>query len=477
MQQARGPKAFIPDFDLHDAPMLPESLWCLVSAALVVAQSRQQLLLDRLRPSDDSLVFTVPASDNLTISVALCATGTSPRFFVTNVSSSEVDPGPSGGTDVYEIELNDGYGSFNGPFANGGVLAVSDGADVAYEVGVSENGPMHEILPEMPFFGDSSGNQAIIFSPPVASWSAEIPTYPNYTLPPANLSVPAAPSISSNFSIILSRTTSSMLTGCALKSQTSTGTVADQRLWLKDEDGWRSQWTIEGLSPSTNYTAYAVIADSKVSGPLYFRTKSASFSCPLISQLPYCPSIAYAVPLPQPSNPFTMYNASNLPLAISGPLLSSLTNFTTTLTTYACGRDDYSPLVSCNDCQREYRRWLCTVSFPRCAEDTSSSSSSDDSAQKVFSALSSQPTSAQPRNPTFPPYTETYTVLQPCIERCTAVDRACPAFLGIKCPVPRFNAASSYGVGYIDNGEDGIEGEGLTGVAQDAYGNVWCNLG
>ena len=35
----------------------------------------------------------------------------------------------------------------------------------------------------------------------------------------------------------------------------------------------------------------------------------------------------------------------------------------------------------------------------------------------------------------------------------------------------------SYGVGFIDRGDAGVEGQGLTGVSQDLYGNVWCNSG
>jgi calcium channel MID1 len=38
----------------------------------------------------------------------------------------------------------------------------------------------------------------------------------------------------------------------------------------------------------------------------------------------------------------------------------------------------------------------------------------------------------------------------------------------------QFNAAASYGVGYID-GADGKQNEGLTGHSQDRFGNVWCH--
>lgn len=57
------------------------------------------------------------------------------------------------------------------------------------------------------------------------------------------------------------------------------------------------------------------------------------------------------------------------------------------------------------------------------------------------------------------------------------MDRACPIFLGISCPLPEYNAAVSYGVGYIDGGTysgDWIEGGGTTNAAQDRWGNIWC---
>lgn len=160
-----------------------------------------------------------------------------------------------------------------------------------------------------------------------------------------------------------------------------------------------------------------------------------------------------------------------------------MTNFTTTLLTFACGRDMYSPIQSCADCQNAYRKWLCSVSFTRCSEPSSGSTSnssssplaSGDSAQQPLSALVPQPTNATTRNPNMPSLGNSYTALLPCLETCTAVDRACPNFLGFKCPVVRFNAASSYGVGFVDSGEDGVQGQGVTGSYQDQWGNIWCN--
>lgn len=202
----------------------------------------------------------------------------------------------------------------------------------------------------------------------------------------------------------------------------------------------------------------------------------ASFACPLVHSLPYCPSVAYAVPLPPPPSIISAYDSMSIPSDITNPLLQYMTNFTTTLLTMACGRDLYSPLRTCADCQRAYRKWLCSVSFTRCGEATPNNAvSSASQSSTLQSALASQTASAAPRNTNLPTFGQPYNALLPCLETCTAVDRMCPNFLGFKCPVVRFNAADSYGVGYVDSGEDGVEGEGSTGNMQDRWGNVWCN--
>lgn len=205
--------------------------------------------------------------------------------------------------------------------------------------------------------------------------------------------------------------------------------------------------------------------------------------------------MAYSVPLPAPPSGATAYDGTNVPTEVTTPLLSYMANFTTTLTTFACGRDWYSPIVGCDDCQREFRKWLCSISFPRCSEPSPenpngftatpaessatglSATKQTDAAgvQRVLSALQPQETRDAPRNPFLPPLGSPYKMLLPCLEQCNQVDRACPPFLQFKCPTSAFNAAASYGVGYIDSA-DGNQNGGLTGVAQDRWGNVWCNM-
>lgn len=216
--------------------------------------------------------------------------------------------------------------------------------------------------------------------------------------------------------------------------------------------------------------------------PLSSDIASAFFSCPLVHSLSYCPLVSYAVPLPDPPFPLTAHNATTLPNTLTVPLLSYMTNFTATLLTFACGRDWYTPLQSCESCQAAYRNWLCAVSFPRCGEapPTTAAAGATQAAQTVFPALLPQTSGAPPRNPNLPAFpASSYEVLLPCLETCNAVDRACPNFLGFTCPVPNFNANQSYGVGFVDGtaragGGEWTQGGGSTGVPQDRWGNIWC---
>ena len=223
---------------------------------------------------------------------------------------------------------------------------------------------------------------------------------------------------------------------------------------------------------------------------------AASFSCQLVHALPFCPTTAYSMPLPEPPSNALAYDASNLPDNLTTPLLSYLTNFTTSLLTVACGRDYYSPLQTCADCQLAYRRWLCAVSLPRCGEipllnngNGSNTPSAEPQPQPQPQqqgamavpltppppALQAQPSGAPWRNPALGNASADYNVLLPCVETCQAADRACPIFLGFKCPRVETTAGSSYGVGFIDGLDVNGPGGGLVGGAQDQWGNLFCN--
>ncbi|KAF9260985.1 hypothetical protein L218DRAFT_931582 [Marasmius fiardii PR-910] len=437
--------------------------------------------------ANSNTTFPIPNSLNLTISISICSF--SAKFFLTNNSDET----------VVNLPVNDGVRVFSGSFEKGGILTVeSGGGSGTVQLGLSEKGPLQERLTNFPLLGDTTSNQALLFSPPYASEPNSEPAYPNYTLP---VSTPlTVPSSTPNYTLVLSPTSVGTQLGCVLQNFTAAGTgtqgnVANRTQWLRDaREGWREQLLVDGLSPQTNYTAFFVEGGKKVSGPTYFVTKSSSFSCPLAASLPFCPGVSYGVPLPPPAAPSTVYDGSNIPQNIADSVTEHLTNFTTTLTTFACGRDLYSPLQSCSDCQREYRKWLCAIAFPRCGEASSSStfvpasqSSQNQQRRHLFaravdtvSALAPVASTAPSRSPFFPPFNASYNVLLPCIETCQATDRACPHTLGFKCPpTSRFVdiAKQSYGVGVIDGLDHDQQRLGFAGVSSDTWGNVWCNGG
>ncbi|KAI9439066.1 stretch-activated Ca2+-permeable channel component-domain-containing protein [Lactarius indigo] len=497
--------------------MLPQFLWAAVVSFLLAgvppvrAQTTTGLSFDtpvtltgkNFSTTSAPVLFSLPSSSSdVTISLALCAVASTnpPHVFVSNSSDSQVVPGPNGGADVFGVQIGAlGLGNFTlglSPESTGGLLAVYGGASSdSLEIGVTQGTtPLHAPVPDLPFFGDSTANEVLLFSPPfLPPEPAPQPTFPNYTLPQANTSLPSAPPSqnSPNFTLFLAPLSVGLSalpqTACAIRAGVTSNTQAAQsakvlaeQLWLRDALGWRREWLVGQLTPLTNYSVYAIQDGTRLGGPIYFTTKSVSFSCQLVHALPYCPTTAYAVPLPAPPSRALAYNASNLPTSLTTPLLGYLTNFTTSLLTTACGRDAYSPLQTCADCQAAYRRWLCSISLPRCGEfsQTPPDSQQPQPQQTLAApapALAPQTSDNKPRNAALG-NAGNYTALLPCIETCNSVDRACPVFLGFRCPLPQFTANASYGVGYIDSANGEVKDGGIPGVPQDRWGNVFCNV-
>lgn len=264
--------------------LLPAALLLLLNAAISAAQTRKSLAIGSVTPdlAPNPPFYTLPTANLLAISIALCSGTTDtavPRFFVTN-SSSDASPGPDGGPDVFEIVLNQGHGNWTGTFPSGGVLGVQLVAQVPFEIGVSDDQPIHEVFDTGALFGDTTATQALLFSPPFSPPELEDPQYPNYTLPSASPSIPAAPSDPINYTLIVSPTSNALSsmqqTACMISTQKSTGIVASQDLWLRDASGWRTEWLMTGLTAKTNYTAYVIMDAHKVSKPMFFTTKSCT---------------------------------------------------------------------------------------------------------------------------------------------------------------------------------------------------------
>jgi calcium channel MID1 len=146
---------------------------------------------------------------------------------------------------------------------------------------------LHQLSSDPLYLGDSTSNEAILFSPALYTSSPPAPSYPNYTLPSANRTLSAPPSwlAASNFSLAIFPTSSSPishkpLTGCALKAAANgTGNILNQTLWQRDMETWRNEWLVGGLTPLTNYTVFSIVNGTRVSGPSYFETKSGKDPC------------------------------------------------------------------------------------------------------------------------------------------------------------------------------------------------------
>lgn len=95
----------------------------------------------------------------------------------------------------------------------------------------------------------------------------------------------------------------------------------------------------------------------------------ADFPCPLLYTSPtsICPSLTYAAALPESETSAGLL--TSLPSNLTSIIETYLASFATTLSTYACGRDNYSPVSSCEMCYEVYREWLCRSLVPRVSRD------------------------------------------------------------------------------------------------------------
>ncbi|EIW69653.1 hypothetical protein TREMEDRAFT_62522 [Tremella mesenterica DSM 1558] len=522
------------------------------------------LALSPLNLSHPSLSLSLPQSDSLYVTLNLCSlssntsllptirlsTSDPPSFILGSRTSVDVTSGGfhsspnkrSRSGITWELEWDRGFANWTSSSLSASVnlligLGLSDdGIDtsvitnadgnVVVQIGLSSQKPIHSLSPTFPLLGDTTSTTALIFSP-ILQYSPQIqPTYPVYTFPQAQLTLPSfSPSTPTNFSstnmsLMLLPTNESPTTqgldhsSCAVRLVNDTKGISttnniifnsSEPTWMSvgGEKGFRVFWVVGGLTAGgTNYTAWVVDDQGMLSRPIWLTTKEGD----LIS----------------PTSPI-----STLPQAIVDLVTSSLEAFSVSLTTTACGRDQYSHVSTCLDCYTAYRDWVCRVTIPRCGSSLPISSTSPFQSQNVI-ALSSttqgtdiqerqnseqdlrvevrnyddrnllkqiemkrinddekvlppgpftiQRTSTSARIPSLDPvYTYDYLELLPCLSTCNAVDRACPAVLLFRCPSRSVRTANeSYAFYGHDN--DVGDGSGVTGQsASDRWGNVWCN--
>ncbi|WAQ89759.1 hypothetical protein PtA15_11A450 [Puccinia triticina] len=235
-------------------------------------------------------------------------------------------------------------------------------------------------------------------------------------------------------------------TGLGSFSSQPTGNASDHDYRISDSAaGLRTQYLITNLAPATNYSAWLFqpgpVVDNVPTGRLWpyisFRTKSTK-NCRLLHDLPFCPSVAYAVPASpslSTSAVVAQYNRS-----VSG----HLANFRTVVSTYPCNNDTsgrYSFVTGCGDCLRAYTDWACAVALPRCVDPPAPDPTG--TTQLVFARP--DPASSRTPNISDPGGMYPYVELPPCASLCTLVAATCPPLLGWACPLPSVSRNASMG--------------------------------
>ncbi|KAL9931833.1 hypothetical protein V8E36_009383 [Tilletia maclaganii] len=247
----------------------------------------------------------------------------------------------------------------------------------------------------------------------------------------------------------------------------------------------RVQIKIVELSPATNYTVWMRytqpqfprvplgVMDSILYPAIKMLTKSSP-NCRLVSDLDFCPSVAYSIPIAPGIETAVAIAAANLTIT------PNMANFTRMINTFPCGDPyfgSYSVVSTCEDCKNAYRDWLCAVVLPRCTDPIAPELSA---ASQLGTELTGAPTGTNTRllpyivnrnvegsnNGTTPsrrPYIDkllrpgTYGELLPCIYTCHFVSRACPPINGWSwtCPQWDISAQRDYGT-FVDAGVDGV---------------------
>ncbi|KHN95385.1 uncharacterized protein MAM_06662 [Metarhizium album ARSEF 1941] len=194
-----------------------------------------------------------------------------------------------------------------------------------------------------------------------------------------------------------------------------------------------------------------------------FQTNAAP-NCKVVTDLEFCDEIQYAVP-----GNDGKYNNTELAKAYDDYARAMYDNFLKVMMQIQCETDRtsrYSLARTCDDCRNAYKRWLCTVSIPRCEDFQGDSRFSviRNVAQPfpngsmlpvdLRTSLAQVPSQNASRNAFIDtniqpgPYRE----ILPCEDICYQVVQSCPAKIGFKCPREGMYAFNvSYGKRDNDN--------------------------
>ncbi|CAM1508481.1 Fc.00g053290.m01.CDS01 [Cosmosporella sp. VM-42] len=235
----------------------------------------------------------------------------------------------------------------------------------------------------------------------------------------------------------------------------------------------KQQFYFLGLNSSSSYTGILVKMRNDTSdgkkrdgsvgggGTIFNATEFQTLSgtnCKVVTDLDFCDEIQYAVP-----GNDNKFNNTELAKVYDDYAKDMYSNFEKVLQQIPCEsppESAYSLARGCKQCREAYKRWLCTVSIPRCEDLMSNGSygmirnigqafpngtkASDEMKQEfgrkpAFNASRNVfiDTTIQPG-----PYRE----ILPCEDLCYEVVQACPAAMGFGCPQPYMTSFNlSYG--------------------------------
>ncbi|ORZ12650.1 stretch-activated Ca2+-permeable channel component-domain-containing protein, partial [Absidia repens] len=222
--------------------------------------------------------------------------------------------------------------------------------------------------------------------------------------------------------------------------------VTDTTRGRIDDNHLRQQLMISNLTQGQTYQAYMIKQDNAITGiasPLDIQMKSDPH-CRMIYDLDFCDDVAYSVPT-DPNQ-----DIWNITRSYDDQVKELFAPFGTALTQFNCNSTQYSLVRNCDDCYRDYKRWLCAVTIPRCTSsttDTPTSASLSDNQEELLPTVGTRDvTNGSSRNPwideTYKP--SGWTELLPCIDLCYHVVQSCPPFLQFNCPEGDL-AAQQYG--------------------------------
>ncbi|KAJ3522286.1 hypothetical protein NM208_g12924 [Fusarium decemcellulare] len=245
----------------------------------------------------------------------------------------------------------------------------------------------------------------------------------------------------------------------------------------------KQQFLLSGLNSSTSYSGILVKMTTSKSkrqnnsgftvggGGVVYRaanfSTSAGTNCKVVTDLEFCNETQYAVP-----GNDKKFNNTELAKLYDDYAKKMYANFEKVIAQIPCEappESRYSLARGCDDCREAYKRWLCTVTIPRCEDVMGGNNKSV--IRNAFQAFPNgtklpeswrkdlilKPFNNASRNAWIDdkvkpgPYKE----ILPCEDICYDVVQSCPAAIGFNCPQPGF---ASFDVSYGRRSEHGSDG-------------------